>query len=221
MKISKNIKLSKPHINTIIFYLLALILGGCFTVSLQPLYTEDDIIFEEKLLGKWCQQDDPNEPCLIWKFEKANINDPNSITEPSPKTYQLTVMSEDPNDTAKGSFDAVLLKLDNKLFLDLHPNKLPCQTTDTDSCQWEFNIPFFVPVHSFAKVFITGDILELRFLSSYDLKKFLKENPKAINHHIVDDEIVLTEQTLALQQFVIKHADNNDLFSLDFELPRK
>ena len=35
-----------------LFCILALLLGGCLPVmSLHPLYTDDDLVFEEKLLG--------------------------------------------------------------------------------------------------------------------------------------------------------------------------
>ena len=39
-----------------LFYLLAVFLGGC-VLSLHPLYTEKDLIFEEKLLGTWAKND--------------------------------------------------------------------------------------------------------------------------------------------------------------------
>jgi len=43
----------------LLFYSLAALLGGCVPVmSLHPLYTEKDVLFEEKLLGRWV--DGPN-----------------------------------------------------------------------------------------------------------------------------------------------------------------
>ena len=50
-----------------LFYLLAALLGGCVPVmSLHSLYTEENVVFEEKLLGTWV--DDPNSPETIWEF---------------------------------------------------------------------------------------------------------------------------------------------------------
>ena len=41
--------------------LIVAIIGGCIPVmSLHPLYTEKDVVFEEGLLGTWL--DDPNNP---------------------------------------------------------------------------------------------------------------------------------------------------------------
>lgn len=53
----------------LLFYSLAAILGGCVPVmSLHPLYTEKDVLFEEKLLGSWVDgpnNTDPNEVIKI------------------------------------------------------------------------------------------------------------------------------------------------------------
>ena len=46
-------KIKKPFL-----CLLAVLLGGCVP-SLHPLYTEKEIVFEEKLLGVWTQSE-PN-----------------------------------------------------------------------------------------------------------------------------------------------------------------
>ena len=45
-------------------------MGGCVQ-SLHPLFTEKDIIFEEKLVGIWSE--DPNSK-EIWEFKKADAN---------------------------------------------------------------------------------------------------------------------------------------------------
>ena len=95
----------------LLFYLLAALLGGCIPVmSLHPLFTEETLVFEEKLLGTWV--DDSNN---IWEFK-----DPNE----QKKIYKLIVVD---NEGQKGSFDARLTKLENKLFLDVYPNQFPCK----------------------------------------------------------------------------------------------
>ncbi|MHC4171297.1 MAG: hypothetical protein ACYSWQ_30560 [Planctomycetota bacterium] len=48
----------------LLFYMLAGLLGGCVPVmSLNPLYTKDSLVYDDKLLGTWV--DDPNEPETI------------------------------------------------------------------------------------------------------------------------------------------------------------
>lgn len=52
----------------LLFHLLAALLAGCVPVmSLHPLYTDEDVIFEEKLLGTWL--DDSND---TWTFERIS-----------------------------------------------------------------------------------------------------------------------------------------------------
>ena len=50
-------------------------------MSVHPLYTETDVIFEEKILGTWV--DDPNNPETIWEFSRMD--------EPNNNTYILEI----------------------------------------------------------------------------------------------------------------------------------
>ncbi len=55
----------------LLFHLPAALLAGCVPVmSLHPLYTDKDVIFEEKLLGTWL--DDPNSPDTAWQFKRTD-----------------------------------------------------------------------------------------------------------------------------------------------------
>ncbi|MHC4754530.1 MAG: hypothetical protein ACYTBP_05245, partial [Planctomycetota bacterium] len=101
-------------------FLIILFLSGCFDfdidlsdivlkmdflpgVSLHPLYTEDEAIFDEKLLGSWGEEED------ILRFEKADDAD----------AYNLTVNI----DKITGQFIAHLVKIEKMFFLDLLPQK--------------------------------------------------------------------------------------------------
>jgi len=47
----------------------------------------------------------------------------------------------------------------------------------------------------------------------YDwLGKFLQKNPKALSHHLEDENMVLTADTRDLQKFVMNHLGTNQLF---------
>ena len=100
------------------FYAILIILGGCIPImSVNPFYTESDLVFEQKLVGTWT--DDINEPETTWQFE--HINEPNN------NTYILTFIDKDGE---KGLFTANLFKLKDKLFLDLYPAE---KLSDNDS----------------------------------------------------------------------------------------
>lgn len=182
----------------LLFYLLAALLGGCVPVmSLHSLYTEEDVVFERKLLGTWVQ--DTNE--TTWEFKCPN--------EPK-KTYEL-IFSD--NNGKKGSFDAHLTKLENKLFLDVYPNKYPSKQQNPEDMQWFYNVFFAVGVHTFIKIDSIEPQLRMRLTDDNEMKKLLEEDPNAVKHTwLEDDKFILTASTKELQAFVLKYADDKRLF---------
>jgi hypothetical protein len=85
---------------------LAVISAVCFIVgcipSLHPLYTENDLIFEKALVGTWVDENPEN----TWTFSQSGE-----------KEYKL-IYSEDGK---PGEFTAHLLKIKDKMFIDLYP----------------------------------------------------------------------------------------------------
>ncbi len=190
----------------LLFYLLAGLLGGCIPVmSLHPLFTEKDVMFEDKLLGTWV--DDSNE--TTWQFSDANKPE---------KTYNLIFTDKEGQ---KGSFAAHLLKLQNTFFLDIYPNEPPWDEEDPNKVDWPYNTFFLIPVHSFIKINEFGPQLKLQLTDDDELKKLLKENPGAVKHISIEDKLVLTSSTKELQAFVLKYADDSRLFTKEIILNRK
>ncbi len=192
----------------LLFYLLAALMGGCVPVmSLRPLYTKENVVFDKKLLGAWV--DDPNKPEVTWQFK--------SIDEPK-NAYKLIFTGED---GMKGSFVTHLVKLQDKLFLDVYPSEVPWEVEDPNKMEWPFNTFFLVPVHTFVKVDSVGPKLKLRQMLETQLKELLEENPDAIAHVVVEDRHFLTASTKELQAFVLKYADSDKLFTGETILERK
>jgi hypothetical protein len=90
---------------------VVLLMTGCTLRSLQPLYTEKDLIFEPQLLGMWVEEGDKSDDLLI--FQKYEDN-----------AYSVRF-----GDQLK--LRAHLMKLGGELFLDVTP-------AETDDA---FNIP--------------------------------------------------------------------------------
>ncbi len=193
----------------LLFYLLAAILGGCVPVmSLHPLYTEEDVIFEEKLLGTWV--DDPNGPEAIWEFRRP---------EEAEKEYKLIVTDEEGK---KGLFATHLVKLGDRLFLDVYPDESPCaDMEDPNKTEFAYNSFFLVPAHTFIKIDSIGPELKMRLTDDEEMETLLKEDPNAVKHEIVEGKPVLTASTKELQAFVLKYADDERLFSKETVLSRK
>jgi len=190
------------------FYLLAVLLGGCVPVmSLHSLYTEENVVFEEKLLGTWV--DDPNSPETIWEFRRI---------DKTKKEYKL-IISDDEN--KKGSFVAHLVKLEDSLFLDVFPDEFPCDTEDPNKTNWLYNVFFLVPVHTFIKIDSIEPQLKMRLTDDDKMEELLKKEPNAVKRMSIEDMLILTASTKELQAFVLKYADDNRVFTDEIVLGRK
>jgi len=189
-------------------YIFAVLLGGCVPVlSLQPLYTEDDIVTEKKLLGVWV--DDPNSPDTTWEF--SSIEEPNNA-------YKLIFSDEEGK---KGSFVARVVKLQSRLFLDVYPSELPWGAADPNKMDWPYNSFFLVPAHTFLRMDSVEPQLKMCLMLESKVKELLTENPDIVKHASVGDRLVLTAPTKELQAFILKYADNERVFTDEVTLVRK
>jgi len=185
----------------LLFYLLAGILGGCIPVmSLHPLFTEKDLAFDEKLLGTW------EEPNTTWEFKRA---------DGKKNAYQLIFSDQD----GKGLFIAHLVKLKDKLFLDVCP--APWEPEDPNITERAYNTLFLIPGHTFIKVNSIEPQLKMLQTDDEKMREFLKADPNAVKHTLLEDKPVLTASTEELQAFVLKYADDSRVFSEEIVLTRK
>ncbi len=198
-----------------LFYLLAALLGGCVPVmSLHPLYTEKDVVFQERLLGRWV--DDPNSPKTTWEF--------NRIEEPK-NAYNLVFSDEEGK---KGSFIAHLVRLrsvgtpgKSRLFLDVYPSEPPEEMEDPNKLELPYNYFFLIPTHTFIKIDFNGPQLKIWLTNGEDMEKLLKEEPNAVKHTFIEDKLILTAPTKELQDFILKYADDKRVFKGEIVLDRK
>lgn len=188
------------------FYLLAVLLGGCVPiVSLHSLFTEKDVVFDEKLLGTWV--DDPNSPEATWEFKRADTND---------NAYRLIFSDKEGK---KGMFVAHLVKLKDKLFLDICP--APWEQQDPNKIEWVYNTLFLIPAHTFVKIDSIEPQLKMLLTDDDKMKELLKADPNAVKHEFLEDSPILTGSTKELQTFVLKYADGDKVFAKDITLNRK
>ena len=197
------------RIKKYLFYIIAVTLGGCIPImSIDPFFTESDIFFEEKLLGSWV--DDSNDPDTTWIFSRHE-DEPN-------KAYQLTFIDKEGK---KGSYIALLMKLDNTLFLDVYPDKMPWDTEDPNNVNFLYNTLFLVPVNTILKVDAIEPKLLLRLTQTDKFEELIKEHPDEIEYKKVESTIVLTSSTKELQEFIMKYSDDERLFPDEIKLTRK
>jgi hypothetical protein len=182
-----------------LFYLLAGILGSCVP-SLHPLFTDKDLIFKEELVGVWAEDNSKE----TWEFKRYNNDDSN-------KRYKMIYTDEKGKE---GRFIAILGKLNDMLFLDLFPESPELETND-------FYKIHLLGVHTFIKIEQIEPTLQMRTMDHYKMKNILENDPNLVRHEILEDQdskIVLTASTEKLQQFMIKHANDEGLFGKPSDL---
>lgn len=162
--------------------------AGCIR-SLHPIYTEQDIVFEPGLIGRWDDDGD-----AVWSFSKGDGN-----------SYNLVITDDEGN---RDPFVAYLVKIEENLFMDLLPEAQDSKERKVSDF-YEFH---FLPVHTFYYVKQIGPAFQMCAPDPDWLKKLLAEQPGAIQHEKIDNEILFTAPTKDLQAFLIKHLHDEGAF---------
>lgn len=176
--------------------------------SLHPLYTEEDLVFEEALLGSWADTDDDE----CWRFERSES-----------KSYVLTFTpegDEEPIGSGQGRparFDAHLVQLGDDLFLDLYPD-FGSEGIGLGNGLLELHL---VSAHTFSRIWIDEDSVRIGMMDSDWLDKALSGGEIEVEHERSEEGILLTAETSELQAFARSIADNSEAFGSVVDLVRQ
>ncbi len=174
---------------------LLLTLTGCVQ-SLNPLYTDQDLIYDNSLVGVWLDQESGE----TWAFSNGGKLE-----------YKLLHTEEDGR---SGEFSARLVRVEEKTFLDIVPVK-------TGFPQSDFYQSHLLTTHTFMHVVRNGPTVEIRVLELRWVKDLLADNPEAIRHEKINGEIILTSQPKETQKFLLANLNAKEAFSEPLELTRK
>jgi hypothetical protein len=187
--------------STLVMLLSALgmmaLLSGCWTKSIHPIYSDDTLVFDERLIGSF--EDDEG----IWTVSRDG-------SDAYSNSYRAVHVDED---GLVSEFEAHLAEINDALILDVFPEDWPDEASEMVG-------QFVVPVHWFFRVDAMDDVLILAAMDSEWLEDHLKAFPETIGHFFVDDVVVLTAETERLQAFVGAHVRNADAWSDPVEYER-
>ena len=178
---------------TAIILTSALFIVGCVP-SLNPLYTEQDLTMDPALIGTWVDKE-TGESWTLSSSEKLK--------------YGLVEVDADGR---QSEYDARLVKVGDKLFLDL---------VKPDSAKNDSHRNRFAETHTFVHIVKKDTSVQISYMEPRWLKDFLRDNPKAIRHEKVNGEIVLTSSPKETQEFVLEHLRTHEAFSTPADLVRK
>ncbi len=183
---------------------------------LNPLYSEDTIIYQPNLVGKWGASS--GEADGFWNFSALKDR----------RGYRLVInVPADEEGTISVPVTAYLVSLEGQMYLDM---KLDEGQLDLDNRYLEL----FLPTHWFLRVDGIGDSLVLAFmpmdLEESELGDYLRDHPDALDFIRVgflrepgeplssdageEEEstaILVTAPTVDLQRFMADHGDGGDL----------
>ena len=177
--------------------LLLFVLSGCIVKSLHQYYQEDDVIYDNTLLGSWLDED---RTLLVIKpytfavgFMKCDSIDNSYLVE----------LYEDANEPQK--FNAHLFELGGKKYLDFRPLR--------DDRYDDFLDVHLISAHSLALIEINDQgSLTIGWFNEDWLGKLFEENRVKISHEVFKgespsegSEYVLTASTEELQKFILKY----------------
>ncbi len=186
----------------ILICMLALLAGSCIP-SLFPLYTEKDLVTDDRIIGTWGAGE-----MGTWVIERFDYTFPSDVFSSDwsdakeKNTYKLVVIETDGEDTLETEFVVHMLVLGGQHYLNYYPADYEL---DHDFLAWHM-----VEANNFSKVWITEDSISLGFFDPSYLEELIDENRIKISHIRHDNGILLTARTRELQKFVIKYGNEED-----------
>lgn len=166
-------------------------LTGCIP-SLNPVYRQEDLIFDSSLLGIWTQAGQKAK----WEF-----------LERDDTSYKLLYTD---NEGRQGRFVAHLAKIEGELFLDLFPEQMEMEANSF----YNFHL---VPIHTIYRIRQTKPQMELAAIDYKWLDEELNKEPATIQSSALNGRRLITASTDDVRAFVVK---NKDSFTARFELQK-
>lgn len=170
-------------------------LGGCdggdgFALSVQPFYTQSDLDDDAELASSWTDKEDG----VTFTFERGED-----------KEYKLTVKEKDGDHESSAEFEAHLLTLGARRFLDFRPKG--------NSEASLFYLLHLVPAHSLARMELSQDALQLRFFDGAWLREQIDEKNIDVSSQETSGAVLLTGATDEVQNLLLLHPDDEKMFS--------
>jgi hypothetical protein len=174
-----------------------LLLAGC-TLSLNPIYTDQDLIYDPALVGTWAGDTHEDGGWTFTRLDEGN-------------TYRLVVK------IGKGAahFKASLVQLGQRRFLDLFPDEDAHEQALARAGLDDAFRGSYVPGHWIYQVVRLDQELRLAELNDDWVKALLKREPGATPHSRLSEDhgrVVLTGSTAELQAFLLRYADSPEAF---------
>ncbi len=198
---------------------VALFMSGCVVLSFYPLYTEDTVILDDRIIGNWESFGDGSfgNDTVVWeisfpkeikKMKKNHPFDTNNILNKN--TYELTTYQKSsPEDSAV--FHLHLVKIGNNHYVDFFP------------VEWEKEnillMTHLMHAHTFAKIEF-GKNVRIKWINPDRLEELIEKNQIRIRHEDNGIYKLITAKPEELQKFMKKYGNDDRTYEdgLNYEL---
>ncbi len=207
----------KYGIAVMLFILGILGLSQCTVISFYPLYTPDELVLDDRIIGTWMSRltsEEVSSDSLVWEIsfkdkkwkKKVNNNlDKGSEQIPNKLTYTLKMYPADNIENA-AIYDIHIVKLENGVFLDFLLEDVKLDN--------EFAGFHLMTVHTFAKLEI-GDEIIVKWFDDEFLQSLIDDKKIRIRHERREESSLLTAKPKELQRFINKYSNNKDAYFND------
>jgi tetratricopeptide (TPR) repeat protein len=186
---------------------LVVLLSGCPELSLNPLFKDEEAVFDDALVGTW----------ITSAATRGTVNEGQTYTlkESGTSAYELTF----PNDDGTYSRSKVhLARLGNFLFLDVYPAELTSEEKEQNKTPELFPL---IGAHTFGRIWIEKDFMRIALLNDEWVQKMAKEGELTLSYAWVDNDAVLTASTEEIQKLALQYAEDTEAFSQEIGFCRQ
>lgn len=181
---AKRLSIARSMVAPLALTLLFLSIG-C-TYSTHPIFTKDDLRFDEKLSGSWKTKDIPG----IGRLDVSR-------STPTSDSYQVRFFDQNESQET-GLAEGFLCELEKKKFITLKFESKP-----------EEKLPLKIAYLTFVIDQQEENRLKVRYLNQDRMMKHLKEHPEALKHELntqkqppTKPDVVITAETAEFRTFV-------------------
>ena len=182
-----------------LLFVTTLMLSGC-TYSTNPIFTEQDNLFDEALVGTW-QADGGLSDFATFELTRWT---------PDEKSYRVVICNQ--AGKKQGTIQAYLSQIDENKFLTAKfEHDKPSSTFPARVIYWTLAIDQ-----------LDGEQLKVRSLRGDWLAQQVKRNPQVLKHvwyaqpaQSDKNNLLLTASTAELRAFVLSHLDKTDAWMPD------
>lgn len=187
------------NIHALAILVLLLGLTSCLS-TVNPIFKEKDLVWEEKLLGTWQKQQEAEQIVVqITRATPADFGENHALRKLKGKTYAIRY--QDTEDSPALTYLGFLIKLGNNYYMDYYPADLPIKTD-------RFYAAHYTKMHTcFRLDFKNDDSFALKQFSDSFLQKLIENKKIRISHEKRRDEFIVTASTEDLQQYLVKYSN--------------